>query len=163
MSDKNLQEKEASKEEKKSIPEENIETSNELTQTEDVSDEVNEEVETEITDALPKTEEETITSEEENEEDEVEEESETEEEEENEEEEEIDYHSLSKKELIATFKKLLKDKPVQSLKNAVEEIRNEFIQAMRANDGGRYCGGQGGEVLASVVRQSGRDPFQRLR
>lgn len=125
MSDKNLQEKEASKEEKKSIPEENVETTNEVTQTEDVSDDVNEEVETENTDALANTEEKTITSEEENEE-EVEEESETEEDDENEVEEEIDYHSLSKKELIATFNKLLKDKPIQSLKNAVEEIRNEF-------------------------------------
>ena len=42
------------------------------------------------------------------------------------EEEEVDYHSLSKKELITEFQKLLKDKPVQNIKNAVEEIRTEF-------------------------------------
>jgi len=40
--------------------------------------------------------------------------------------EEIDYHSLSKKELVVEFKKLLDNKPVQSIKNAVEEIRTEF-------------------------------------
>jgi Domain of Unknown Function (DUF349) len=41
-------------------------------------------------------------------------------------EEDIDYHSLSKKELIAEFKKLLESKPIQSIKSAAEEIRAEF-------------------------------------
>ncbi len=52
--------------------------------------------------------------------------SEEEEEDEHEVEEEIDYHALSKKELIAEFKKLLGSKPIQSIKNAAEEIRTEF-------------------------------------
>lgn len=47
-------------------------------------------------------------------------------EEEEEEEEEIDYHSFSEKELIATFQKLLQEKPIPQIKNAVEEIKNEF-------------------------------------
>ncbi len=42
------------------------------------------------------------------------------------EEEEVDYHSLSKKELIAALKQLLQEKPIQSIKNAVEEIKTEF-------------------------------------
>jgi hypothetical protein len=41
-------------------------------------------------------------------------------------EEDTDYHSLSKKELIAEFKKLLENKPIQSIKAAAEEIRAEF-------------------------------------
>lgn len=64
--------------------------------------------------------------EEDHEEDEEEVASSEDEEHEEEEEEEVDYHSLSKKELVAEFKKLLNDKPVQSIKNAVEEIRSEF-------------------------------------
>lgn len=47
-------------------------------------------------------------------------------EEEEEEEEEIDYHSFSEKELIATFQNLLQEKPIPQIKNAVEEIKNEF-------------------------------------
>ncbi|RDK85512.1 DUF349 domain-containing protein [Marinirhabdus gelatinilytica] len=42
------------------------------------------------------------------------------------EEDDIDYSSLSKKELIAAFAKLLKDKHVQNIKNEVEEIKTEF-------------------------------------
>ncbi|MCB0457167.1 MAG: DUF349 domain-containing protein [Flavobacteriaceae bacterium] len=49
-----------------------------------------------------------------------------EEHEEDTEDEAVDYHALSKKELIAAFQKLLKDKPIQSIKNAVEEIKTEF-------------------------------------
>lgn len=48
---------------------------------------------------------------------------------ENDEEEETDgpdYHSLSKKELIAALASLLKSKPIQEIKNEVEEIRTEF-------------------------------------
>lgn len=41
-------------------------------------------------------------------------------------EEEKDYHSLSKKELVAELKELLNSKPVQQIKNEVEEIRSEF-------------------------------------
>ncbi len=48
------------------------------------------------------------------------------EEEHTEEEEQKDYHSLSKEELISEFKKLLKNKPVQEIKNEVEEIKTEF-------------------------------------
>ena len=55
-----------------------------------------------------------------------EEEHEEETDEEDEEQETIDYHSMSKKELISEFQKLLKDKPIQSIKNAVEEIKTEF-------------------------------------
>ena len=47
-------------------------------------------------------------------------------EDEEEEEEEIDYHSFSEKELIATFQNLLQEKPIPQIKNAVEEIKNEF-------------------------------------
>lgn len=39
---------------------------------------------------------------------------------------EIDYSSLSKKELIVAFSKLLKDKPVQEIKKEAEEIKTEF-------------------------------------
>lgn len=71
------------------------------------------------------------TDEEENEEEEEEEEevssSDDEHEEETQEvEEEKDYHSLSKKELVAELKELLNTKPVQQIKNEVEEIRSEF-------------------------------------
>ena len=45
---------------------------------------------------------------------------------EEEKEETIDYSSLSKKELISTFKTLLSSKPVKSIKNEVEEIKAEF-------------------------------------
>ncbi|MAP53408.1 MAG: chromosome segregation protein [Altibacter sp.] len=37
-----------------------------------------------------------------------------------------DYHSLTKKELVAEFEKLLKSKPVQEIKNQAEEIKTEF-------------------------------------
>ena len=37
-----------------------------------------------------------------------------------------DYHNLSKTELVAAFQSLLKSKPVQEIKNEVEEIKNEF-------------------------------------
>ena len=69
------------------------------------------------------------TDEEENEEEEEEEvsSSDDEDEEETHEEEEVkDYHALSKKELIAELKELLNSKPVQQIKNEVEEIRSEF-------------------------------------
>ena len=52
--------------------------------------------------------------------------SDDEEEDEDSEEETIDYHDLSKKELIAAFKKLLNDNPVQAIKKQVDEIRSEF-------------------------------------
>lgn len=42
------------------------------------------------------------------------------------EEEEVDYHAMSKKELIVEFKKLLQEKPIHTLKNPVEEIKTEF-------------------------------------
>ncbi|MEZ4779574.1 MAG: DUF349 domain-containing protein [Flavobacteriaceae bacterium] len=58
--------------------------------------------------------------------DDLDEENEDEENEEDTEEEALDYHALSKKELIAAFQKLLKEKPIQSIKNAVEEIKTEF-------------------------------------
>ena len=48
------------------------------------------------------------------------------EEETHEEEEVKDYHSLSKKDLVAEMKELLNSKPVQQIKNDVEEIRSEF-------------------------------------
>ncbi|MCW8982179.1 MAG: DUF349 domain-containing protein, partial [Altibacter sp.] len=41
-------------------------------------------------------------------------------------EEEKDYHSLTKKELVSEFEKLLKTKPVQEIKNQAEEIKTEF-------------------------------------
>ncbi len=69
------------------------------------------------------------TDEEENEEEEEEEvsSSDDEDEEETHEEEEVkDYHALSKKKLIAELKELLNSKPVQQIKNEVEEIRSEF-------------------------------------
>ncbi len=68
------------------------------------------------------------TDEEENEEEEEEvSSSDDEDEEETHEEEEVkDYHALSKKELIAELKELLNSKPVQQIKNEVEEIRSEF-------------------------------------
>ncbi|MBT8263084.1 MAG: DUF349 domain-containing protein [Bacteroidia bacterium] len=47
-------------------------------------------------------------------------------EEEHEEEENKDYHSLSKKQLIVELESLLKSKPVQQIKQDVEEIRSEF-------------------------------------
>lgn len=40
--------------------------------------------------------------------------------------EETDYSSLSKKQLISALEKLINDKPIQSIKNEVEEIRSEF-------------------------------------
>jgi hypothetical protein len=43
-----------------------------------------------------------------------------------EEEEEVDYHHLSDKDLIAEFSKLLRSRPVQSIRKQVEEIRSEF-------------------------------------
>lgn len=43
-----------------------------------------------------------------------------------EEEVEVDYSSLSKEALVEELRKLLKDKPVQDIKHAVEEIRTEF-------------------------------------
>ncbi|WP_203292744.1 DUF349 domain-containing protein [Luteirhabdus pelagi] len=43
-----------------------------------------------------------------------------------EEEESKDYSTFSKKQLIAEFKNLLQNKPVQKIKNDVDEIRNEF-------------------------------------
>ncbi|MDC8003450.1 DUF349 domain-containing protein [Aureisphaera galaxeae] len=43
-----------------------------------------------------------------------------------EEEEDVDYHSLSKEELISHFQKLLKEGDVQKIKNSVEEIKTEF-------------------------------------
>lgn len=49
-----------------------------------------------------------------------------EEEKEEDEEEDVDYSALSKKELIAAFAKLLKDKPVQEIKKEAEEIKTEF-------------------------------------
>jgi len=42
------------------------------------------------------------------------------------EEDEVDYHSMNEKELVAALKGLLNSKPIQSIKNAVEEIRTEF-------------------------------------
>jgi hypothetical protein len=45
---------------------------------------------------------------------------------EHEEEEVKDYHALSKKELISELESLLKSKPVQQIKQDVEEIRSEF-------------------------------------
>lgn len=47
-------------------------------------------------------------------------------EEEDEDEKIKDYHSLSKKELIARFKALLESKHIQKIKNDVEEIKTEF-------------------------------------
>lgn len=48
-------------------------------------------------------------------------------EEETEEEEEVkDYHALTKKQLIAELASLLKSKPIQEIKNDVEEIKSEF-------------------------------------
>ncbi len=52
--------------------------------------------------------------------------SDEEEKDETEEEDEVDYSELSKKELIAAFAKLLKDKPVQEIKKEAEEIKTEF-------------------------------------
>ncbi|MCZ6594425.1 MAG: DUF349 domain-containing protein [Bacteroidetes bacterium] len=46
--------------------------------------------------------------------------------EETEAEEEIDYHALSKEQLITEFQKLLKDNSIQKIKNDVEEIKTEF-------------------------------------
>lgn len=43
------------------------------------------------------------------------------------EEEAIDYSQLSTENLIASFKKLVAEKPVQSIKTAAEEIRSEFF------------------------------------
>ncbi|MEL6811494.1 MAG: DUF349 domain-containing protein [Bacteroidota bacterium] len=39
---------------------------------------------------------------------------------------EVDYHALSKEELIKAFQGLLKDNPVQAIKNDIEEIKTEF-------------------------------------
>jgi hypothetical protein len=47
-------------------------------------------------------------------------------EEEKEEEEEKDYHALTKEQLIAELKDLLTTKPIQNIKNEVEEIKTEF-------------------------------------
>lgn len=66
------------------------------------------------------------TDEEEEEEEEVSSSDDEDEEETQEVEEEKDYHSLSKKELVAELKELLNSKPVQQIKNEVEEIRSEF-------------------------------------
>lgn len=52
--------------------------------------------------------------------------SDEEEKEDEEEDEGKDYSELSKKELINEFKSLLKNNPVQKIKNEVEEIRSEF-------------------------------------
>ncbi|WP_432410765.1 DUF349 domain-containing protein [Rasiella sp. SM2506] len=49
-----------------------------------------------------------------------------EEEKEEDEEEDVDYSELSKKELIAAFAKLLKEKPVQEIKKEAEDIKTEF-------------------------------------
>lgn len=45
---------------------------------------------------------------------------------EDEEDETIDYSSLTKEDLLSTFKNLLNTKPVKSIKNEVEEIKTEF-------------------------------------
>ncbi|AVI49784.1 DUF349 domain-containing protein [Pukyongia salina] len=66
------------------------------------------------------------TDEEEEEEEEVSSSDDEDEEETQEVEEEKDYHSLSKKELVAELKELLNSKQVQQIKNEVEEIRSEF-------------------------------------
>lgn len=73
----------------------------------------------------------TTVKEEEKEEDEENEDDEEEiassdEEEKEEDADEIDYSALSKKELIAAFAKLLKDKPIQEIKKEAEEIKTEF-------------------------------------
>ena len=47
-------------------------------------------------------------------------------EEENDDEKIIDYHSLSKKELVERFRELLKSAHIQKIKNDVEEIKSEF-------------------------------------
>ena len=45
----------------------------------------------------------------------------------NEEEETIDFSALSQEELLDTFRKLLKDEPIQTIKKQVDEIRNELV------------------------------------
>ncbi|MEZ4875625.1 MAG: DUF349 domain-containing protein [Flavobacteriaceae bacterium] len=140
MSDKNLQEKDEALPEKTDISSATEETSTVTNAT--AHEEINEEIEAaeetvehepvdEKTPAVTNKKEEDLkesTEEvvEEDSHDEEEEETSSDEEEEEKEEEEVDYHSLSKKELIAALQKLLKDKPIQSIKNAVEEIKTEF-------------------------------------
>ena len=135
MSDKNLQEKENSEEEIKVTSEEKTEgiegSATEEETTEEIVENATEEVEAEEAfETEDKEVEAKETFETEDKEEEPIEENDTDEEEgeesEEEEEEELDYHALSKKELITELIKLLKDKPIQSIKNAVEEIRSEF-------------------------------------
>jgi len=129
MSDKNLQEKENSEEEIKVTTDEKTEVTEESKSEESTSEEETTE-EKEVVKEATKEVEAKETFETEDKEEEPIEENDTDEEEgeesEEEEEEELDYHALSKKELITELIKLLKDKPIQSIKNAVEEIRSEF-------------------------------------
>lgn len=60
------------------------------------------------------------------EEDEVASSDDEEEDEHTEEEDHTDYHALTKKELVAAFGKLMSSKPIQEIKNEVEEIKTEF-------------------------------------
>lgn len=73
--------------------------------------------------------EETTASKEENAEEEEEEVASSDDEDEDEEDagkDEKEYHSLTEKQLISEFKSLLNNKPVQEIKNDVEEIKSEF-------------------------------------
>tara|TARA_B100000508_G_scaffold140668_1_gene142730 strand:+ start:76 stop:2070 length:1995 start_codon:yes stop_codon:yes gene_type:complete len=106
------QEKQPTAEKKEETPEAPVETS-----TETVELSVSEESDT------PKEEVAQTDEDEEHEEDEV---ASSDDEEDDEEHEEVNYHDLSKKELISAFKKILKEQPIQSIKKAVEEIRTEF-------------------------------------
>ncbi len=106
------QEEQPTAEKKEETPEAPVETS-----TETVELSVSEESDT------PKEEVAQTDEDEEHEEDEV---ASSDDEEDDEEHEEVNYHDLSKKELISAFKKILKEQPIQSIKKAVEEIRTEF-------------------------------------
>lgn len=124
MSDKNLPE-----EEKKPTA---AEVTEEITSSETETDKISEEKETQEPVEVEEAEPSTIKDEEDqeladNEEDEEEvSSSDDEEEDDTEEDDEVDYSALGKKELIAAFKELLQKKPIQAIKQEVEEIRSEF-------------------------------------
>ncbi|MAN58890.1 MAG: chromosome segregation protein, partial [Flavobacteriaceae bacterium] len=102
------------------IIEESAANRNEASEVSDVASDA--EGETQITSEEDSSETSSVTAEEEDEE----EISSSDDSEDEEEEESKDYSALSEKELIAEFRELLGTKPVQNIKNEVEEIRAEF-------------------------------------
>lgn len=132
MSDKNLDEIQSSQEETKKALDESLQKETKKTVSKkgkkEATPEESDEIIEVITTSMDNAETVDVSEEKEVNDEDVDDSEETDEEQEedSEEEETLDYHALSKNELISEFKKLLKEKPIQSIKNAVEEIKTEF-------------------------------------